>query len=192
MRTTGALPNAVVRPNHRLELSLTDETLMSETTVASINERAAEEYFRRGLEAEKEGNHEKAVEFYERALNENPDHERRASTWRCSTTAAPKTPRRSSSTSGSAPPAGAPQRADEPGGPLRGQQPLRRSPPLPRRGPAHRPEPRAGPAVHEGRRVGPQPMYYDEDDDRRGDRAQRGARTSRSPTSSCRSAAATA
>lgn len=43
--------------------------------VASINERAAEEYFRRGLEAEKEHNHEKAVDFLERALNENPDHE---------------------------------------------------------------------------------------------------------------------
>lgn len=49
---------------------------MSEATVASINERAAEEYFRRGLESEGQGNHEKAAEFYERALNENPDHER--------------------------------------------------------------------------------------------------------------------
>lgn len=48
---------------------------MPEMTVTSINERAAEEYYRRGLDAEKEGNHEKAVEFYERALNENPDHE---------------------------------------------------------------------------------------------------------------------
>src|SRR5947208_3859513 len=48
---------------------------MSEMSVASINERAAEEYHKRGLDAEKEGNHEKAVEFYERALNENPDHE---------------------------------------------------------------------------------------------------------------------
>src|SRR5438034_7655936 len=48
---------------------------MSEMSVASINERAAEEYFKRGLEAEKEGNHEKAIEFFERALNENPDHE---------------------------------------------------------------------------------------------------------------------
>src|SRR2546421_7743675 len=48
---------------------------MSEMSVASINERAAEEYYKRGLEAEKDGNHEKAVEFYERALNENPDHE---------------------------------------------------------------------------------------------------------------------
>ena len=50
-------------------------TLMHETTVSSINERAAEEYYRRGLEAEKEGIHEKAVEYHERALNENPDHE---------------------------------------------------------------------------------------------------------------------
>jgi DNA-directed RNA polymerase subunit alpha len=48
---------------------------MNDTTVSSINERAAEEFFRRGLDAEKEGNHEKGVEFYERALNENPDHE---------------------------------------------------------------------------------------------------------------------
>jgi DNA-directed RNA polymerase subunit alpha len=48
---------------------------MNDMTVTSINERAAEEYYRRGIDAEKEGNHEKAVEFYERALNENPDHE---------------------------------------------------------------------------------------------------------------------
>src|SRR5450432_1822644 len=48
---------------------------MNEVTVTSINERASEEYFRRGLDAEKEAVHEKAVEFYERALNENPDHE---------------------------------------------------------------------------------------------------------------------
>jgi DNA-directed RNA polymerase subunit alpha len=48
---------------------------MNEMTVSSINERAAEEFFRRGLEAEQAGNPEKAVEFYERALNENPDHE---------------------------------------------------------------------------------------------------------------------
>jgi DNA-directed RNA polymerase subunit alpha len=51
---------------------------MSEATIASINERAAEEYYRRGLEADKEGNHERAVEFYERALGENPDHEQAA------------------------------------------------------------------------------------------------------------------
>jgi DNA-directed RNA polymerase subunit alpha len=48
---------------------------MSEMTVASINERAAEEFFKRGLEAESQGIHEKAVDFFERALNENPDHE---------------------------------------------------------------------------------------------------------------------
>ncbi len=49
--------------------------LMNEMTVHSINEKAAEEYFRRAGEAELAGNHEKAVEFFERALNENPDHE---------------------------------------------------------------------------------------------------------------------
>jgi DNA-directed RNA polymerase subunit alpha len=49
---------------------------MSEMTVASINERAAEEYYRRALEAEGQGSHEKSIEFYERALNENPDHEK--------------------------------------------------------------------------------------------------------------------
>jgi DNA-directed RNA polymerase subunit alpha len=48
---------------------------MSEMTVSSINDRAAEEYYRRGQEAENQGQHEKAVEFYERALNENSDHE---------------------------------------------------------------------------------------------------------------------
>lgn len=41
----------------------------------SINEKAAEEYYRRAVDAEKDGNHEKAIEFFERALNENPDHE---------------------------------------------------------------------------------------------------------------------
>ena len=48
---------------------------MNEMQVASINDRAAEEFFRRGLEAERDGNHERAIDFYERALNENPDHE---------------------------------------------------------------------------------------------------------------------
>jgi DNA-directed RNA polymerase subunit alpha len=48
---------------------------MNEVSVTSINERAAEEFFRRGLDSEKDGNHERAVDFYERALNENPDHE---------------------------------------------------------------------------------------------------------------------
>lgn len=48
---------------------------MNQSTVASINERAAEEFFKKAQEAEKEGNQERAIEFYERALNENPDHE---------------------------------------------------------------------------------------------------------------------
>jgi DNA-directed RNA polymerase subunit alpha len=48
---------------------------MSELTVSSINERAAEEYFKKGQDAENQAQHERAVEFYERALNENPDHE---------------------------------------------------------------------------------------------------------------------
>jgi len=48
---------------------------MSELTVSSINERAAEEYFKKGQDAEIQAQHERAVEFYERALNENPDHE---------------------------------------------------------------------------------------------------------------------
>jgi DNA-directed RNA polymerase subunit alpha len=49
---------------------------MSETAVpTAINERAAEEFFKRGQDAEAHGQHDKAVEFYERALAENPDHE---------------------------------------------------------------------------------------------------------------------
>jgi len=48
---------------------------MSEVAVSSINERAAEEFFRKAGEAEGQGQREKAVEFYERALHENPDHE---------------------------------------------------------------------------------------------------------------------
>jgi DNA-directed RNA polymerase subunit alpha len=48
---------------------------MSEMSVASINERAADEYFKRGQDALTQGQQEKAVEFFERALNENPDHE---------------------------------------------------------------------------------------------------------------------
>jgi DNA-directed RNA polymerase subunit alpha len=47
-------------------------------TVTSINDRAAEEFYRKGMDAEKEGNQEKAAELYERALNENPDHENAA------------------------------------------------------------------------------------------------------------------
>lgn len=48
---------------------------MSELAVTSINERAAEEFYRKAQEAETQGQHEKAVEFYERAIHENPDHE---------------------------------------------------------------------------------------------------------------------
>src|SRR5436190_14376179 len=48
---------------------------MSESAIASINERAAEEYYKRAQDAESQGLTPKAVEFYERALNENPDHE---------------------------------------------------------------------------------------------------------------------
>ncbi len=48
---------------------------MNQSTVASINERAAEEFFKKAQEAEKDGNQEKAIEFYERALSENPDHD---------------------------------------------------------------------------------------------------------------------
>ena len=48
---------------------------MNPTTAAAINERAAEEYFTKAVAAEKDGNPERAIEFYERALNENPDHE---------------------------------------------------------------------------------------------------------------------
>jgi DNA-directed RNA polymerase subunit alpha len=51
---------------------------MSDTIAASINERAAEEFYRRGLDAELGALHEKAIEFYERSLNENPDHEQAA------------------------------------------------------------------------------------------------------------------
>jgi DNA-directed RNA polymerase subunit alpha len=51
---------------------------MSDSAVLSINERAAEEFFRRAVDHEKNGDHGKAVEFYERAMNENPDHEQAA------------------------------------------------------------------------------------------------------------------
>jgi DNA-directed RNA polymerase subunit alpha len=49
--------------------------MATDLNVATINDRAAEEFFRRGQDSEKEGIHEKAADFYERALNENPDHE---------------------------------------------------------------------------------------------------------------------
>src|SRR5882724_7844367 len=47
---------------------------MSEMTVTSINDRAAEEYFRKGQEAEAQGNHEKGVELYERICTSPPVH----------------------------------------------------------------------------------------------------------------------
>jgi DNA-directed RNA polymerase subunit alpha len=47
----------------------------TDMTAASINERAAEEFFKKGHDAENASQHERAIEFYERALNENPDHE---------------------------------------------------------------------------------------------------------------------
>lgn len=48
---------------------------MSQTAAVSVNERAADEFYRRGKEAEAEGNVERAIDFYERALGENPDNE---------------------------------------------------------------------------------------------------------------------
>src|SRR5690606_15565173 len=41
----------------------------------SINERAAEEFFRRAEEADAAANLERAIQFYEMALRENSDHE---------------------------------------------------------------------------------------------------------------------
>ena len=48
---------------------------MNQNTAIAINERAADEFFRKAQESETDGNQEKAIDFYERALNENPDHE---------------------------------------------------------------------------------------------------------------------
>ncbi len=48
---------------------------MNQSIAATINEKAAEEFFRKGREAEKDGNQEKSMDFYERALAENPDHD---------------------------------------------------------------------------------------------------------------------
>src|SRR5690554_162950 len=47
---------------------------MSEVST-TINERADGEFYKKALEAEENGQHERAMDFYERALNENPDHE---------------------------------------------------------------------------------------------------------------------
>lgn len=49
--------------------------MFTEGGPVTINERAAEEFFKRAKEAEAQGNTDKAIEFYERALAENPDHE---------------------------------------------------------------------------------------------------------------------
>ncbi|MGF1634434.1 MAG: DNA-directed RNA polymerase subunit alpha C-terminal domain-containing protein [Phycisphaerae bacterium] len=48
---------------------------MTDISVASINERAAGEYYKRGQDAEAAGDYEKALDFFERALSEDPDHE---------------------------------------------------------------------------------------------------------------------
>jgi len=48
---------------------------MNPSTVDTINERAAAEYFAKAQQSEKDGNQEKAIEFYERALSENPDND---------------------------------------------------------------------------------------------------------------------
>ncbi len=47
---------------------------MNEASVAT-NERAAEDLYRKGIDAEKQGQDEHAIEFYEQALGEYPDHE---------------------------------------------------------------------------------------------------------------------
>ncbi len=40
-----------------------------------MNEKAAEEQYRKGIDAEKQGQDEQAIEAYEQALEANPDHE---------------------------------------------------------------------------------------------------------------------
>ena len=45
------------------------------SAAATINEKAAEEYFSKALTAERSGDHAKARTTYEYALNEDPDHE---------------------------------------------------------------------------------------------------------------------
>ena len=49
--------------------------VMNQQTATAVNERAAEEYFRKAQDAEKDGLQERALELYERTLSENPDHE---------------------------------------------------------------------------------------------------------------------
>jgi DNA-directed RNA polymerase subunit alpha len=45
------------------------------TAVDTINEKAAAEFFARGHKAEQAGDFDKAIENYQHALNEDPDHE---------------------------------------------------------------------------------------------------------------------
>ena len=51
---------------------------MPDSSASTINERAAEEWFDRAVKAERTGDTVKTVELYERALNEDPDHEQAA------------------------------------------------------------------------------------------------------------------
>lgn len=48
---------------------------MNEMTAVATNEKAAEDLYRKGIEAERQGQDELAIEMYEQALTENPDHE---------------------------------------------------------------------------------------------------------------------
>ncbi len=76
---------------------------MNELSVSSINDRASEEYFRRGHEAEQHGLPEKAAEYYERALGENPDNEKACFALAILYDRAPRMRVRSSCTNASAP-----------------------------------------------------------------------------------------
>ena len=53
----------------------TEEKTMSEMIAGAVNEKAAEESFHKGVEAEKRGEDEQAIEAYEQSLAANPDHE---------------------------------------------------------------------------------------------------------------------
>jgi len=73
-------------------------------SVLAINEKAAEEFFKKAQEAEVNGQDEKAIELYERSLAENPDHELSIFRLALLYDRRPKTPKPSSFTSGFAPP----------------------------------------------------------------------------------------
>ena len=45
------------------------------STVDTINEKAANEYYQQGLKALDNGEHDKAIDNFQHALNENPDHD---------------------------------------------------------------------------------------------------------------------